>query len=383
MKEIGNVTKEEGNMMKEERLYLAALQGVEGLGALTIRRLMEALGSSEKVWEASWGTLKKTGLIKRTTMDAFEEYRRHFSLDYFQSRLASEQIGFVTYEEEHYPQLLRSIYNPPAVLFYKGAYGEDQRAISIVGSRKFTNYGKQIAQSFSAYLAERGITIVSGGARGIDTFAHEGALAIDGRTIAVMGCGLDVTYPPENRRLFDKICEKGLIISEYVPGTKPLAQNFPARNRIISGLSQGVIVVEARSASGSLITADMALADGRDVFAVPGNIFSKTSEGAHWLIKQGAIPLFSAEDVLGEYGWFSDREKIEKDGQSSNSVISFTLEEEKVISSLSIDEGTSLETLLQKTKFPLDELNVILLKLEMNHYIEEIDTGGYVLVLRR
>lgn len=370
-------------MSHEESIYVAALQGVPGIGALTMRRLLQTFGSGKNIWAASEDALKASGYLKSNTIKALTEYRKICSLSNFDKNLKRHNIRYITIEDVQYPYLLRHIYNPPTVLFYKGNLAIPNRLVAIVGTRRATSYGRAVATLFGEELSKAGIGVVSGGARGIDSFAHEGALRGDTPTISVMGCGLDVVYPPENKKLFSEIEERGLLISEYVPGTKPLATNFPARNRIISGVCRAVVVVEAKSASGSLITADMALAEGRDVFAIPGSIYSKYSEGTHWLIRQGAITLFSPEDLLGEYGWLGNEKNTKIIGAKDGTVLSFTIEENMVLNTFSFESDCSVNDLYTKTGFSFGKLNMILLKLEMHRYIEQIQTGVYRLVSGR
>ena len=217
---------------------------------------------------------------------------------------ALEKAGgrMITYRDPDYPSNLRQIYDPPLVLFVKGELREEDRfAVGIVGTRRPSEYGKSVAFKISRELAARGLSIVSGGARGIDTIAHTGALQT-GRTIALLGCGVDVSYPFENRGLLNKIAENGALISEYVPGTQPDAWRFPVRNRLISGMSLGILVVESRATGGAMITAGVAAEQGRDVWAIPGATDNVTSEGPHSLIKDGAKLVERAEDILRDLG---------------------------------------------------------------------------------
>jgi len=213
-----------------------------------------------------------------------------------------EDIKILMYTDENYPKQLRNIYDPPPVLFVKGAVMDFDNCLAIVGARRASDYGKTVAYKLSMELAVRGITIVSGLARGIDSCAHQGCLDGEGTTIAVMGSGFMHIYPPQNKRLLEEIYSNGCAISEYMPDMLPYAGNFPKRNRIISGISKGVIIVEAGEKSGSLITARLALEQGRDVFAVPGNIFSPLCQGTNSLIKDGAKPVTCVDDILEEYG---------------------------------------------------------------------------------
>ncbi|NIM97467.1 MAG: DNA-protecting protein DprA [candidate division Zixibacteria bacterium] len=226
---------------------------------------------------------------------SWEEAERQLSL------MEKNQVQVVTFKDETYPQNLLSIYDPPALLFVKGELSpDDQNAVAIVGCRSASSYGKWITERIGGELSKRGVTIVSGMARGIDSIGHLAALKENGRTLAVLGSGLDVLYPPENRKLAARIASSGAILSEFLFGTKPEAPNFPRRNRLISGLSLGVVIVEAGSKSGALVTAHCALEQNREVFAVPGNLGSKTSEGTNRLIKEGAKLVTSVEDILEE-----------------------------------------------------------------------------------
>ncbi len=213
-----------------------------------------------------------------------------------------EEIKTILYNDEEYPEQLKNIYDPPPALFVKGEIPDFESCLAVVGARRASDYGKSAAYKLSMEMAVRGITVVSGLARGIDSSAHRGCLDGEGSTIAIMGSGFKNIYPPQNRKLFEEICSKGCVITEYLPDIPPYAGNFPRRNRIISGISKGVIIIEAGEKSGSLITAKLALEQGRDVFAVPGNIFSPSSQGTNSLIKDGAKPVTCVGDILEEYG---------------------------------------------------------------------------------
>lgn len=368
--------------------YIAALQTITSLGPITIRRLIDRLGNAKNVWEASDIELRSTGMMKANMVEDIKEARRNFSFDTFENKLAKNDIQYITYKEEGFPQQLNTIYSPPTILFYSGALNFPNQAVAIVGARKSSNYGRSNAHYFAKYLSENGVSIISGGARGIDTAAHKGALEGISSTIAVMGCGLDIIYPRENEKLFDQIIEQGMVISEFPPGTPPIGYNFPRRNQIISGLSRGIIVVKARSSSGSLITADMANNDGRDVFAIPGNILQETSEGTNWLIKQGAIPAISPEDILMEYRWDLASKKTETkkeniSSQADNSMLSLTTEEKNILEHLSYDIIKDIDTLVVETKLSLTDLGLLLFQLECNEFIKQESNGGYILIPRR
>ena len=235
----------------------------------------------------------------------FERFRRAFDEAAFRSALAGRTIAFIGRSEAAYPSLLRELHDPPPGLFLRGSGGVallNRRAVAIVGARACSSYGSQVARLLGRELAAAGLVVVSGLARGIDGEAHRGALEAAGRTVAVLGCGIDRDYPAAHAQLAARVCEDGLVVSEYAPGVEPAPWRFPARNRIIAGLADATIVVEARERSGSLITADFALEAGREVFAVPGEITSALSAGANALLRLGATPLTSPEDVLESLG---------------------------------------------------------------------------------
>ena len=251
-----------------DRFYLGVLQGCSQLGGAIIRRLVSHFGSGRQVWQVQAGELAETGLLRPAVLEEFllaRKQRPDWPLE-LEEICHKKHIHLVIRENEAYPELLKEIANPPEVLFYKGSLKNHLPRIAMVGARRVSAYGRSVAQQLSASLAQAGFSVVSGAALGVDACCHEGALQ-KGTTEAVLGCGVDVVYPASNRHLLAQIEERGAIISEYLPGAQPIAGNFPARNRIISGMSLGTVVVEAAQRSGSLITAEMALSEGRDVFA--------------------------------------------------------------------------------------------------------------------
>jgi DNA processing protein len=287
---------------KDQTPYWVALTGVAGIGPTRMRRLLDYFGDAERAWSATLGDLIVSGLERRAA-EALAAARRTLDLDREMARLEAAGVRALTWDSEDYPQRLREINDAPPVLFTLGDFAPpDTFAVAVVGTRRATHYGREVAARLSAELAEAGITVVSGLAKGIDTIAHQAALDAGGRTVAVLGSGVDVIYPPENRGLARRIVEegRGAVVSEYPLGTQPDAINFPPRNRIVSGLSLGVLVVEAPEKSGALITVDFALEQGRDVFAVPGPITSHSSEGTNRLLKQGARCVTSVRDILEE-----------------------------------------------------------------------------------
>ena len=237
--------------------------------------------------------------VNQKIVESFQRVRKGILLDQVWERIQSFDVEVRTWDDEAYPRLLKEIDQPPPVLYVRGSLiPEDDWSVAIVGTRRITAYGRQVAEEVATALAQNGVTVVSGLARGVDSIAHQSAISSGGRTLAVLGNGVDIIYPPENRNLAAQIMEHGALVSDYPLGTQPDGINFPPRNRIISGLSKAVIIVEAGSTSGALITATFAAEQGRDVFAVPGNINAPQSQGTNRLIRDGAQPLLNPQDVL-------------------------------------------------------------------------------------
>ena len=263
-------------------------------------QLLDYFGDPALIWECSESELKALHFCTPRIIDAITDRNAREDLPGLMDKINRCNANIITIKDGMYPEELKTIPDPPVVLYCLGKLEKEAVCVAIVGSRRATYYGLDMAGRLSRELAENGVTVVSGMARGIDSRAHGGALEGGGRTIAVLGCGIDIIYPSENRELQKRICQSGAVISEYVPGTPPLAFHFPARNRIISGLSKGVAIIEANERSGSLITAEFALEQGKDVFAVPGNINCRNSSGTNKLIKDGAIVVTSVDDILDE-----------------------------------------------------------------------------------
>jgi len=280
-------------------IWLACL---ENIGAVTAGALLSHFGTPERVYSATEKDYKDVQDIK--SVDVRKLMSK--SLDKTDKILAScSELGYriLTLNDAEYPDRLRNIYNAPLVLYIKGKLPsiDDRPVVAIVGTRNCTQYGISSAESIGYELSRHGIIVISGLARGIDSAAMRGALRGDEKVLAVIGSGIDVIYPPENKKLYDDIAAHGAIISEYPPGTPPSKGNFPARNRIVSGLSLGVLVIEAPKRSGALITASQALEQGRDVFTLPGNVNARTCEGSNALLREGATPILSAKDIIEEY----------------------------------------------------------------------------------
>ena len=281
--------------------YLLALSFINDIGPVTTGRLLAAFHTPEAVFNADYSELCSVGGINSFKAKKITEFKAWDKIDREIEKAKQHKIRIVTLFDKEYPEPLAHLPYPPAILYVKGDMIEGDRfALAIVGSRRMSEYGKKIASELSYELALSGFTIVSGLARGIDTVSHSGALKAGGRSIAVLGCGLDICYPSENKELMTAICSSGCVISEFPLGTPPMKENFPRRNRLISGLSLGVLVVEATERSGSLITARSALEQGKEVFAVPGNITSSNARGTNGLIKMGAKPVEGAADIIEE-----------------------------------------------------------------------------------
>jgi DNA processing protein len=271
---------------------------VAGIGAVRLQALLDTFGDAQSAWQASPEALRATGLPARI-VDNLISLRASISLGQIWERLQIQNIQVLTWDDETYPVRLRDIYNSPPVLYVRGKIlVEDEWAVAVVGTRRITAYGRQVTEQIANKLAISGITVVSGLASGVDTVAHQSSLNAGGRTLAVLGSGVDRIYPAQNRRLAEEVIANGALISDYAPGTPPEASNFPPRNRIISGLSLATVVVEAGHKSGALITANFALEQGREVFAVPGNVFAPQSRGPNRLIQNGAHPLLDPQDIL-------------------------------------------------------------------------------------
>jgi len=287
--------------MNDEILkYWIALKSIKGIGYVSFPALVDRFGSPAAVFGASVSDLQQTDGISRQIAEAIVHFRGWDNVKAELELIRKNNINIITYQDELYPGQLLNVYDRPPYIYVRGNLSSEDINLAIVGSRAASTYGKYTTERISRDLALQGVTVVSGMARGIDSSAHRGAITAHGRTVAILGSGLDVIYPPENKKLFADIIENGAAISEFPMGTPPRSTNFPARNRIISGMSYGVVIVEAGEKSGSLITARLALEQGREVFAVPGSIDSAGSRGTNKLIKQGAKLIENTEDILEE-----------------------------------------------------------------------------------
>ena len=398
----------------DDTIYIAGLQSLYNVGATHVRRFIEDFGSPYDAWQVvkKVENLKPYTHISNADKRAIASSAKDEKLDYIIHKIDEYKMDVTTFLDKDFPSILNHIYNPPAILFMRGNRALlDKRLnrIALVGARRCSLYGRNVARMLGKELGKYSTIIVSGGARGIDTHGHEGLLASQGYGIVVMGCGLDIAYPRENSKLFDRILEKnGLLLSEYPPGTPPSAKHFPARNRIISGLSRGVIVVEAKASSGSLITADMAVSEGRDVFVVPCNLLDHTADGNKFLMRNGAIVLTGYEDIVKEYhltlrDMFSAKEKLSQPNKrdtmgvkDSNqivnhgqgvdtqglSMLSFNVDRSLILSEIPHDRCITVSDILKATSIPLQQLQPLLLELEMEGAIENHPPRGYINMTR-
>lgn len=367
-------------MQNEERFYLAALALCPGIGCKTLHKLLEQEPSPQKLWQLPAEAFIAEKLLGEKTAQALQAFRcKEVNLPEKIAALCREvRVQVCGIRDDAYPVLLREIYDAPVVLYYRGTLQAEAERVAMVGSRYNTTYGEGIAKRFAEFLARAGLTIVSGAARGIDTCAHTGALK-GGRTVAVLGCGVDVVYPPENERLLQKIVSTGgAVLSEYVPGTQPFSAFFPARNRIISGLARSTIVVEAAGRSGSLITADLAVSQGREVFAVPGTIYAKMSQGCNKLIQHGAKLVQRPEEILEDLRLGGIVPQCTVNAVQAKRKLQLPPEEQTVYDVLSSEQDMTMDDILLKlTDLNPSKLAIILLQLEIKGLILKNNAQAY------
>ena len=353
-----------------------ALSRVSGIGPVAFRALLNHFEDDvEAAWKAGRGELTRAGmgrhvienlLALRSTLDPQAELER----------LKKLRMTVLTWKDKQYPSLLRQIDDAPPVLYLYGKLtAADQFTLAVVGTRNSSTYGQQVTQRMVTELARGDVTIVSGLALGIDTIAHTAALDAGGRTIAVLACGLDIIYPPDNRKLAHRIVEsgQGVLMSEYPPGMRPDGNNFPARNRIISGLSLGVLVVEAPGRSGALITAGFALKQGRDVFAIPGSILSSRSAGVNKLIQDGARPVMDVRDIIESLNLFMIPRQMEM-----QTILPDNDEEKKLLELLSHDP-MHIDDLIRESDLPAHEVISVLTIMELKGMIKQVGSMQYIL----
>jgi len=357
--------------------FLIGLSHFYKFGPVKLKKLLKYFPNAELAYTSHKNELISAGIEEKLAHE-FCVWRDHTTLDKALEILECEEIKTIALTSDQYPQKLREIFDPPFLLYYKGDLlaENDKFTIAVVGSRKFTNYGRQAAEKITRELAQNNIVVASGLALGIDTIAHQTALAAKGRTIAVLGTGIDRTsiYPANNALLAEKIWQNGgLLLSEFPPKTPPLKHHFPLRNRIVSGLSLGVLVIEASEKSGALITARAALDQNREVFAVPGNMFSAVSMGTNNLIKQGAKPITSAAEILESFSLNQIANIIE-----NRKVLPKTPEEQQICAFLS-HEPLHINDIVRNSKLDIAKINSILTIMEMKGLVKNVGAMQYVL----
>lgn len=362
----------QGAVVDGSKEYWVGFNLVKGIGAARLRLLLEAFGDAKTAWQASPSALRNAGLSSKL-VETLVQVRSSVDLESVWQRLEKQGINVITWEDKHYPRRLREIDQPPPVLYVRGGLSlEDEWAVAVVGTRRVTPYGRQITEQVATTLAHSGVTVVSGLAHGVDAIAHQAALNAGGRTVAVLGCGVDRIYPPENRHLAERILEHGALLSDYAPGTPPEAVNFPPRNRIISGLSMAVVVIEAGERSGALITAEFSAEQGREVFAVPGNINAPQSAGTNRLIQQGAHPLLDVRDILESL----DLDLVTEQ-QTARKVIPADALEAKLLSVLS-QQPMHVDEIRNQADMPIEKISAALTVMELKGLVRQVGGMQYI-----
>ncbi len=347
---------------------------IKGIGAVRMQALINHFGNLEAAWRGKPADLAAAGLSLKL-IEKILQARESIDLDKVWARIESQGIKILTWQDETYPQRLKEIEQPPPVLYVRGEYlPDDLYAVAIVGTRRVTPYGRQITEELSSFLARNGITVVSGLARGVDAIAHQTALKAHGRTIGVLGSGVDKIYPPEHRQMAEQMMSQGAIISDYAPGTPPDASNFPPRNRIISGLALAVVVIEAGETSGALITAEFAAEQGREVFAVPGSILAPQSKGTNKLIRNGALPLLSVDDLMQALNLsrMGEHKAVRK-------IIPGDETEARVIGVLGA-EPLHVDEIRNQTELPIEKVSAALVLMELKGMVRQVGGMNYVAV---
>jgi DNA processing protein len=353
---------------------LVALNLIENVGPVRVRQLLQHFGDPPAILSASETELTRVKGIGHETAAAIASWEKTIDLGGEMKRIEQFGCQILSQQDEAYPALLRQIYDPPVVLYVKGnLLAKDKNSVAMVGSRMTTHYGIEIARKLAYQLGYLGVTVISGGARGIDSAAHQGALSGKGRTIAVLGTGINLIWPPENKELYERITENGALITQFPfnrPGDK---QSFPIRNRIVAGMSLGTVVVEANLTSGALITANFANEYGRQVFAVPGRIDSPRSKGCHDLIKKGAKLCEGAEDILSEFEYLFPPSNKQASAAQTGQLPALELSEnEQRVYDMLAEEECSIDEVIRKSGLPASAVSVALLSLEMKRIIRQL-----------
>ena len=379
----------EGSLTLAERFAVAApvrsdyapwiaLSRVKGLGRVTFKKLVAHFGDPAAVFSSTSSELSAIEGLDANVIEGLCDFAEWEEVEKEIRRAEQAGATLIPFSDPNYPPRLRMIADPPPLLYVKGEIcADDDRAVAVVGSRSASEYGQRVARNLCRDLASLGFTVVSGMARGLDGAAHEAALSAGGRTLAVLGSGVDRPYPPEHEKLYHRIREKGAVISEFPMGTRPLAFNFPARNRLISGLSLGVVVVEATEKSGSLITAALALEQGREVFAVPGEVGASRSRGTHRLIRQGAKLVESAADIVEEIAPQLLNRGSESRPCAQRMLPQQARAEARKVLALLQEHSAHIDEVIERSGLSPAEVSEILLDLELQGYVRQLAGKRY------
>jgi DNA processing protein len=358
----------------DDKKFWIGFNLIKGIGAVRMQGLVAHFGDLESAWKAAPRELAEAGLGLKV-IERVVQAREGVDLDKVWDKIEKQGIKILTWQDETYPQRLKEIDQPPPVLYIRGEYlPDDLFAVAIVGTRRVTPYGRQITDELSSFLAANGMTVISGLARGVDAIAHQSALKAGGRTIAVLGSGVDKIYPPEHRPLAEQMMERGALVSDYAPGTPPEASNFPPRNRIISGLSLAVVVVEAGETSGALITAEFAAEQGREVFAVPGSILAPQSKGTNKLIQNGALPLLSVADLMQAL----DITRVGEQ-KAARKIMPSDAIEAKLLTVLT-NEPLQIDEIRNQSDLPIEKVSATLALMELKGMVRQVGGMNYVAV---
>lgn len=366
----------------DAREAFVALNMIEHVGPVRVRQLLEQFRDAPSILSARKHELLRVQGIGEESAEAIANWETKIDLAGELKRIQDYGCHILIQQDEAYPALLRHIYDPPIVLYVKGQLtAKDKNSVAMVGSRMTTHYGVEVARKLAYQLAYLGVTVVSGGARGIDTAAHQGALTAKGRTVAVLGTGINVVVPPENAALFERVAAEGAVITQFPFNRNGDRQTFPIRNRIVAGMTLGTVVVEANLSSGALITANMAVEYGRQVFAVPGRIDSPRSKGCHDLIKKGAKLCESAEDILTEFEYLFPTTNRPATALRSQALpaLELTEGEQKIYDAIADDEPT-IDDVIRRSGLPASAVSVGLLSLEMKRLVKQLPGKVFVRV---
>lgn len=372
--------------MEKDTPFWLGFNKISGLGPVKLYGIFKHFGSLENAWNSDISEFKNIQCLNESNFKQIEESRKEIIPEKEVEYLVKNNIQFLLFTDENYPECLKNIHDPPLVLYYKGIYDKKrfEKSIGIVGTREPSFSGKKISHNFAFELSELGVSIISGMAKGIDTEAHKGALKSDnGYTVAVLGSGVGHIYPPQNNKLYNQIIEKGLVVSTYYPEAKPDARNFPPRNRIISGLSNGVLVIEAGEKSGSLITVDFATEQGRDVFSVPGDILNPMSKGTNNLIKQGSIVVTDISDIIDSLNWkiVTKNNKINIKNDYNPHIENLNLSErEKEVYMILENIPQHLDKIVSRLELPMSDVSINLLTLELKQLVKQLPGNLFVKV---